>query len=169
MQELKWKVKQMIKSLGKIESWKYLNIRFDFYKIVTSPGGPDGKESICNTGDLGLILGSGRSPGEGKGNPFQYSCLRTRTPWTEESGGLQTIGSQRVRHDWTVSTFTSLSGISGSLLPASLPVIVPFLVPLSTPDSLWGSSQIQKSQNPQVHNHFTLLEYVSHSESTHSS
>ena len=34
-----------------------------------------GKESACNTGDLGLIPGSGRSPGEGNGNPLQYSCL----------------------------------------------------------------------------------------------
>ena len=34
-----------------------------------------GKESTCNPGDMGLILGSGRSPGEGNGNPFQYSCL----------------------------------------------------------------------------------------------
>ena len=39
------------------------------------PGGSDGKESICNVGDLGLIPGSGRSPGEGNGNPLQYSCL----------------------------------------------------------------------------------------------
>ena len=34
------------------------------------PGGSDGKESTCNAGDLGLILGSGRSPGEGTGNPL---------------------------------------------------------------------------------------------------
>ena len=34
-----------------------------------------GKESACNTGDLGLISGSGRSPGEGNGNPLQYSHL----------------------------------------------------------------------------------------------
>ena len=34
-----------------------------------------GKESTCNAGDLGLIPGSGRSPGEGNGNPLQYSCL----------------------------------------------------------------------------------------------
>ena len=33
------------------------------------------KESTCNAGDLGLIPGSGRSPGEGNGNPLQYSCL----------------------------------------------------------------------------------------------
>ena len=35
----------------------------------------DGKESACNAGDLGSIPGLGRSPGEGNGNPLQYSCL----------------------------------------------------------------------------------------------
>ena len=39
------------------------------------PGGSDGKESACSAGDPGLISGSGRSPGEGTGNPLQYSCL----------------------------------------------------------------------------------------------
>ena len=39
------------------------------------PGGSDGKESSCSVGDLGSILGLGRSPGGGHGNPFQYSCL----------------------------------------------------------------------------------------------
>ena len=39
------------------------------------PGGPDGKESACNAGDLGLIPGSGRFPREGNGYPLQYSCL----------------------------------------------------------------------------------------------
>ena len=39
------------------------------------PGGSAGKESPCNAGDLGSIPGLGRSPGEGKGNPFQYSGL----------------------------------------------------------------------------------------------
>ena len=39
------------------------------------PGGSDGKESACNAGDLGLTSGSGRSPGEGNGNPLKYSCL----------------------------------------------------------------------------------------------
>ena len=41
--------------------------------------GSDGKESTCNAGDLGLILGSGRSPGEGNGNALQYSCLENHT------------------------------------------------------------------------------------------
>ena len=39
------------------------------------PGVSDGKASACNAEDLGLIPGLGRSPGEEKGNPLQYSCL----------------------------------------------------------------------------------------------
>ena len=39
------------------------------------PGGSNGKEFACNAGDLGSILSSGRSPGEGNGNPLQYACL----------------------------------------------------------------------------------------------
>ena len=39
------------------------------------PGGSEVKVSASNVGDLGLIPGSGRSPGEGNGNPLQYSCL----------------------------------------------------------------------------------------------
>ena len=46
--------------------------------------------------DTAVIPGSGRSPGEGHGNPLQYSCLEN--PMTEEAGGLQSIGSQRVGH-----------------------------------------------------------------------
>ena len=43
------------------------------------PGGLDGKESACNVGDPGLIPRVGRFPGEGNGNPFQYSCLENPT------------------------------------------------------------------------------------------
>ena len=39
------------------------------------PGGSEVKKSACNVGDLGSILGSGRCPGEGNGNPLQYSFL----------------------------------------------------------------------------------------------
>ena len=46
------------------------------YNLCLSlPGGLEGKASACNVGDSGSIPGSGRSPGEGNGNPFQYSCL----------------------------------------------------------------------------------------------
>ena len=44
---------------------------------IDFPGGSDGKVSAYNVGDLGLIPGLGRSPGEGNGNPLQYSCLET--------------------------------------------------------------------------------------------
>ena len=46
----------------------------------------DGKESSCNAGDLGSISGLGRSPGEGNGNPLQYSCLED--PMDREPGRL---------------------------------------------------------------------------------
>ena len=44
-------------------------------KILGFPGGPDSKESACNVGDPGSILELGISPGEGNGNPLQYSRL----------------------------------------------------------------------------------------------
>ena len=49
--------------------------------------GSDGKESACNAGATGLILGSGRSPGGG--NDYHSSVLAWEIPWTEEPGGLQ--------------------------------------------------------------------------------
>ena len=54
-------------------------------------GDSDGKESVSNAGDLGSI------PGLGIGNPLKYSCLEN--PHGQEPGGLQSIGSHRVRHD----------------------------------------------------------------------
>ena len=60
-------------------------------------GGSEGKASASDAGDLGSIPGSGRSPGEGNGNPLQYSCLEN--PMGEEPCGLQSTGSQRVGHD----------------------------------------------------------------------
>ena len=64
--------------------------------ILGFPGGSEDKASAWNVGDLGLIPGWGRSPGEGNGNPLQYSCLENPM---EEPGRLQSMGSQRVRHD----------------------------------------------------------------------
>ena len=62
------------------------------YVISGLPWWLSGKESACKA-EVGTILRSGRSPGEGNGNPLQYSCLEI--PWTEESDGLQFIGSQK--------------------------------------------------------------------------
>ena len=55
-----------------------LMMRLEHPQILVSvvvPGGSDNKEPDCNAGDLGSIPGLGRSPGEGNGNPLQYSCL----------------------------------------------------------------------------------------------
>ena len=49
------------------------------FRRLDFPGGSDCKESAYNTGDLGSIPGSGRSPGEGNGNPLQYTCLENPT------------------------------------------------------------------------------------------
>ena len=54
-------------------------------------GGSEGKASACNAGELGLIPGSGRSPGEGNGNPLQYSCLENpmdREAWYTTVRGI---------------------------------------------------------------------------------
>ena len=57
------------------------------------PGVSVVKNLPASAGDTGPIPGSGRSPGGGRGNPLQYSCLEV--PWTEEPG----MGSQRVVYD----------------------------------------------------------------------
>ena len=64
------------------------------------PGSASGKELPANEADirdLGSIPGSEICPGDGHGNPLQYACLDN--PWTEEPGRLQSMGSQRVRHN----------------------------------------------------------------------
>ena len=56
-----------------------------------SPGGSVVKNPPANAGDLGSILGSGRSPGEGNGNPLQYSCLgnpKDRGAWEDTLHGV---------------------------------------------------------------------------------
>ena len=75
-------------------------------------GGSEGKESVWNVGDPGSIPGLGRSPGEANGNPLQYSCLEI--PWMEEPGRLQSIGTQRVGHDFTF-TFTHFNRLQYSV------------------------------------------------------
>ena len=66
------------------------------------PGGSDGKESACDTGDLGLIPVLGRSSGEGMAT--HSSILAWRISWTEEPDQLQLMGPKRVRNDLTTKT-----------------------------------------------------------------
>ena len=65
------------------------------------PGGPEDKATAYNAGDLDSITESGRSPGEGNGNPL--CTLAWKIPGTEEPGSLQPMGSQRVRHSWATA------------------------------------------------------------------
>ena len=80
---------------------------FAFLMWLGFPGGSDGKESSCNAGGPGSIPGSGRSPGEGNGNPLQYSCLGNpmdRAAWWATVHGV--TKSQTRLSDFT---FTFLS------------------------------------------------------------
>ena len=64
------------------------------------PGGSVSKQSACNVGDLGSIPGLGRSPGEGNGNPLQYSCLEKSMDRGAMDSGLYSPWShKRVGHD----------------------------------------------------------------------
>ena len=66
--------------------------------------GSDGKESACNAGDLVQPLGR-EDPLE-KGMETHSSIPAWEIPWTEGSGELQSMGSQRVGHDWVTNTST---------------------------------------------------------------
>ena len=81
---------------GSAAAWMYW---WTLCKWQASPVG-QGKEPACNAGgagDMSLTPGSGRSPAGGNGNPLQH----WRTPGTEEPGGLPSMGSHRVGHDWS--------------------------------------------------------------------
>ena len=67
--------------------------------LLGFPDGSDGKESACNEGDTDSIPGSGRSPGEGNGNPLQYSWLENsmdRGSWWATFHGITKSWTQRV-------------------------------------------------------------------------
>ena len=79
------------------EKSKHIDVwqRFPFF--LDFPCGSDGKVSAYNVGNLGSIPGSGRSPGEG--NATHFRILAWKIPWTEEPDRLQSMGSQKVRHN----------------------------------------------------------------------
>ena len=79
------------------------------------PRGSDSKESVCNEGDLGSILGSRRSPGKENCNPLQYSWLRNpmdRRVWATVHG-VSPWGHKRVGHDWETNIHTLMVDKSG--------------------------------------------------------
>ena len=86
-----------------------------FFKILTNwtqysfPGGSDGKVSAYNAGDPGSIPGSGRSSGEGNGNPLQYSCLENPTGRGAWWATVYGVAKSRTRLSDFTFTFTFFS------------------------------------------------------------
>ena len=74
-------------------------------QILCFPGGSEVKVSAYNAGDLGSICGSGRSPGEGNGNPLQYSCLENPMDrgawWVAKSWGRKELDTTKRLHSLT--------------------------------------------------------------------
>ena len=91
---------------GRLQSMGSQRVRHDRVTntlLLGFPVGASGKESACSAEALGLIPGLGRSPGEGKGYPLQYSVLENST----------SMGSQRVGHVWVTSLLLSFTGLTG--------------------------------------------------------
>ena len=79
------------------------------------PGVSDCKASSCTVGDLGSIPGLGRSPGEGNGNPLQYSCMEN--PTDGEAWWATVHGVAKSRTQLSDFTFFSFSRMGALLLP----------------------------------------------------
>ena len=103
------------------------------------PGGSDAKVSACNAGDPGLIPGSGRSPGEGNGNPLQYSCLEN----SMDRGALQATV-----HGVSKSQ-TRLSDFTHSLTHSRVSINVQLSIHSSPPQPA-GLSNISPQAGPQT-------------------
>ena len=86
---------------------------------VGFPGGSDSKESACNVGDPGSVLGW-EDPLD-KGMATHSYILAWRIPWTKKPGGLQSMGSQRVRHDCMTKHTHILSAFLGLRFGTSQP------------------------------------------------
>ena len=120
------------------------------------PGGSEVKASACNAGDLGSIPALGRSPGEGNGNPLRI--LAWRIPRREKSSELQSMGSQKVRHDesnlaHTHSLFASLpqpeevkitTVVLVRLLPSHCPPVSPHFTIKGARASLVSGAEVKE-------------------------
>ena len=84
-------------SSSPIMQYTILQVLFGPLHFNLVPGGSDGKASAYNVGDLGWIPGLGRSPGEGNGNPLQYSCLEN--PMDKGAWWATVHGVARARHN----------------------------------------------------------------------
>ena len=120
-----WEKTVQIQSCSKAYQWKYsylgqklclIIIYFSIISLILSKVGSDGKASVYNAGDPCSIPGSGRSPGEGNGNPLQYYCLENpmdRGAWQATVHG---VSKSRTRLSDFTFTFTLLFKCVNTLL-----------------------------------------------------
>ena len=118
------------------------------------PGSSEVKNPPANAGGVGLISGPGRSPGEGNGNPLQYSCLGN--PMDSGDRQAAVLGSQRVRHNlatkqqWAHRGFHTLPQCPDDTSTSSLVPVFPKCVQRNQP---WQSAEDQRClvyRNPGV-------------------
>ena len=100
------------------------------------PGGSEVKASACNAGDLGPVPGSGRSPGEGNGNPLQYSCLENPMDGGIPLHGIPLCGYTTVLYShWPVDgclgyfQFEALKNKANNILYTSVHFLLLYLFP----------------------------------------
>ena len=74
-------------------------------EIPGFPGGSDGKESACNREDPRSILGSETSPGEGNGNPCQYSCLENSVDREARQATVPGVSKQDMTNTFTFNFY----------------------------------------------------------------
>ena len=108
--------------------WKEVQCFYVAFILWGFPGGSDTKESACSAGDLGSIPGSGRSLGEGNGNPLQYSGMENPmdgVTWQATVNGL--AKSQTQLRDFTFTLFSFCEYFDSKLI-----LYIQLLIPVST-------------------------------------
>ena len=145
---------------------------FFYYSPLSSlwgfPGGSEVKASACNVGDLGSIPGLGRFPGEGNGNPLQYSCLENPMDW----GAWWATVHRVANHGYARNSRTSVCSLSrphygglgplpGPPLPGCQPRMTPYVHPDFIPLSpVWSSSWVPPQGRPTLSSIHTLENHL---------
>ena len=109
------------------------------------PGSSDSKVSVYNAGDPGSILGSGRSPGKGNGNPLQYSCLEKSMDRGTCWATIQWVSKSRIR----LSNFTSLHCTSHTS-KVMLKILQPRLQWYMNQELPDGKLDLEKAEEPDI-------------------
>ena len=113
-------------------TWKGVHWRSLVWHIFSSfldafPGGSEAKASACNAGDQGSIPGSGRSPGEGNGNPLQYSCLENPMDGGAWWATIHRVAKSRTQLSYFMTSWCPHWGKQPKCTPNRLVLILKFI------------------------------------------